>query len=174
MSPVRLRLKTLMAIVLASALLFAWVHERGSVVQALLQVVHSPWIWLMAFIGSLFLARATGWTIRGRLLRIWSSSVFTYFILITFYGYWAFHRSFYHSFWLSETFPYPDPAINALERWFDARHPLRTPGSIKSHGEFPRVWLALASAILILATLDGLLLGFLSNRVRRGSDSIEI
>ena len=74
---------------------------------------------------------------------------------------------------LNERFPYPDPALIALDLWFEARHPL-PPGSklYKMHGEWPRVTFVLGLACLALAALSGLLLGALSNRPQEQSMSV--
>ena len=67
---------------------------------------------------------------------------------------------------LDRGFPYPDRAINALERWFDARRPV-SPGSLKLHGEYPLVGFVLGMLVLGFCGFTGLLFGVLSNRPDR-------
>lgn len=55
--------------------------------------------------------------------------------------------------------PRPDAAILALEAWYEARHPLRAPGTIKMHGEFPRVEHALSELALAACALSGAAVG---------------
>jgi hypothetical protein len=74
---------------------------------------------------------------------------------------WASHRS---ELWLiahdpswPRAFPYPDHGVRALERYWDgARPPL--PGTIKLHGEFPRVQRAAGIVAIVCATAGGLFL----------------
>jgi hypothetical protein len=67
---------------------------------------------------------------------------------------------------LDHGFPYPDRAINALERWFNARRPV-PPGYLKLHGEYPFVGFVLGILVLGFCGLTGLLFGVLSNRPDR-------
>jgi len=161
-----------MTAVVASALLFAWVGEQGSFAYALIVAVHSLAFWTVVLAGSFSLARAFGPTVRSRAAGRWSWSLAVTSMIGTAYLAWGMYRTTYQLEWLGRGFPYPDPAIIALEHWFDARHPIRTPGSLKLHGEFPRVEFAIGLAIVALLAVDGLLLGLLAIPPDRGRSPV--
>jgi hypothetical protein len=68
----------------------------------------------------------------------------------TLYFAWAFHRAsdavLVSDLSWPRPAPYPDGWILALNHWFDLRHPA-PPDSLKLHGEFPRVRLAIGIAL---------------------------
>jgi len=157
-----------MAIVIASAFLFAWVRATGTIPligyawHALIDAPESPGSWGVALAGSYALTRAFGPTIRSRAARRLSWTLAAASLIVTAYLAWGMYRTTYQLEWLGRGFPHPDPAIITLERWYDARNPLRTPGSLKLHGEFPRVRFAIGLATVVLLALDGLILGMLA------------
>ena len=152
-----------MAAVIASGLLFAWVREQRSVVYASVVIAHSPVAWLASGTGFFIIARKSALAIRGRAGRSLMTLSCVLLTCTVAHLSWGDYRTIHRVNWLGRDFPYPDRAILALERWFDSRHPPTRPGSLKIHGEFPRVEYALGVAILILVTIDGLLIGLRAN-----------
>jgi hypothetical protein len=112
----------------------------------------------------LAVARRIGPTIRGDGLRTAISVVLVLEIVAAMYLAWAHWRTVHlFIYGLDRGLPYPDAAINALERWFDARRPV-PPGLLKLHGEFYTVAFYIGTLILILSAAAGLLSGLLANR----------
>jgi hypothetical protein len=76
---------------------------------------------------------------------------------------WAFKRTVYGDFFPPRAWPYPDGVILELNNWYDARFPA-SPGTMKLHGEIPRVLFTLdiliGSAFPIVAAFLGLLVPF--------------
>jgi hypothetical protein len=160
----RLTLRLSMAMILAWGILLAWICSQGSVGYALVVVSHSIIAWGFCFVSAFVVPRIFGPIVRGRGGRALVSSCLTIAVLASLYVAWGYHRAIYDSLGgLNQGLPYPDPAINALLRWFDARNPVH-PGSLKVHGEFPRVTFVLGMLVLIGASLSGFLLGILCNQ----------
>jgi hypothetical protein len=157
----RLTLRSFMAIVAAWGLLLAWVRAQGSFGYALVVASHSIIAWGLSLIASLAMARRFGPVVRGTLVRATVSGLLAFALAALLYLAWAHHRTMYEFVnGLEHQFPYPDPVINRLERWYDARHP----GRFKLHGEYHRVGSVLGILVLVFMSVSGWLIGMLSNR----------
>ena len=166
----RLTFRTLMAIVAACCALFAWIHSQGSWHYALIVATHSFIAWVLVFIASFAIARGISPSIVEPRGRATISRLIAASLLASLYLEWAHQRAmveYIHG--LEHAFPYPDPMINALERWFDARKPVPPGGFIKLHGEYPRVGFVLGLLILVSMGVMGSLVGVLWNR-QKGRD----
>ena len=162
-----------MAIIVACGLLFAWIRSQGSVEYALIDAANSYFAWALCFFVTLTCARRFGPIVRHSTVRATLSMLSALIIAAGLYVAWSYWRATYMVFGLIERFPYPDPALIALDLWFEARHPL-PPGStsIKLCGEWDRVRSVLGLACMAVAALGGLLLGVLSNRPKEQSMSV--
>jgi hypothetical protein len=153
-----------MAVIVAWALLLVWIRSQGSFFYALVVVSHSVTARGLCLIAAFGVARVCGPAVTRPVVRAALSSLFTVALLVSLYLTWAYHRAMYEFIHdLEYRFPYPDPAINALERWFDARRPV-PPGYLKLHGEYPLVGFVLGMLIVVGVSLSGFLFGTLSNR----------
>jgi hypothetical protein len=159
----RLTLRTWMAVIIAFGALFAWVHEQGSWSQALVQASHSIIAWGLSFLAAFGFARWFGLAIRTSGVRTLVSVLRALALAAALYLAWGHIRACSFADGLDHGFPYPDRAIIALERWFDARRPA-SPGSLKLHGEFPTVAFLLGSLVLVLSGGAGFLSGLLATR----------
>ncbi len=150
-------LKTLMVVIAAWGVLLAWL--RWWVAYALVVTAHSEVAWSLCFMASFAFGRTFGPAVHGCAARAAVSGLFAAALLATFCAAWAHHRAMYQFvFGLHEPFPYPDPAINAMLRWFDARNPVH-PGSLKLHGEYMTVGFVLGLIVLLGWSVCGLLIG---------------
>jgi hypothetical protein len=161
----RFNLRTVMAVIIVWGVLLAWVQAQGSLGYASLMVSHRVEYlviaWGFCFLAAFAFARKFGPSIRGRAGRITVLGLLAMVLGAMVYLAWAYCRAkFLFVSDLDRGAPYPDPWINALERWFDARHPAR-PGTFKLHREYYIVAWALAMLILIFAAMAGLLSGLL-------------
>jgi hypothetical protein len=159
----QLTLQISMAIIVACAILFAWVRSQGSVLRAVEVAAYSRISWGLCFLTAFAVARKFGPIVRSSTGRATIWVFLTTVGAAAFYLMWAYSRArfdFVHG--LDHDFPYPDRALNALARWFDARHPVPR-GSLKMHGEWPRVTVLLGMIVLILAGIAGFLFGVVSN-----------
>ena len=93
----------------------------------------------LCLLTTIAVARTFGPTVHGNVGRATASGLLAILLLGSLYMASAHYRAMY-MWWdgLDHGFPFPDPAINALERWFDARRPV-SPGNLKLHGEYPLV-----------------------------------
>lgn len=159
-------LRRTMVVIAAWGMMLAWVRSQGSFDNALFAVQHSSYTWGLCFAMGIAIARGFGPAVCGRRGRMAVSGLFVVVFLASAYLAWGRYRAIAMTMYvqrLPHRFPYPDGAINALERWFDARRPV-PPGTLKLHGEYPRVGLVLGMLGLGFTSLNGLLLGVLSNR----------
>jgi hypothetical protein len=153
-----------MAIVATWGILLAWVRSQGSLGYSLIVASHSIVAWGLVLITAFAVARVFGPIVRGPGARAIVSGLFAIALLASLYLVWAHHRAMYEFVYgLDHGFPYPDPAINALLRWFEARHPV-PPGTLRLHGEYPRVGFVLGILVLVFMSLSGWLVGVLWNR----------
>ncbi len=160
----RMNLRTWIVVIIACAIGFAWVRAQGSLGYAWIVASNSVIAWGLCTLTAFAVGRMFGPSIRGRRARTAVSVILAAVVAATIYVAWAYYRArFFVYFTFDKGLPYPDPWIIALYRWFDVRNPV-TPGSLKMHGEFPRVAWALGTLILILAAVAGLLLGLLWNQ----------
>jgi hypothetical protein len=158
-------LRLIMVLVAAWGIALAWLRAQGSLGYALVVVSHWIIAWGLSLITALAMARAFGPIIRGTTVRATVSGLFAIALLASLYLAWGHHRAMYeYIHGLDHGFPYPDPVINDLERWFDARHPLPPGGFIKLHAEYPRVGFVLGILVLVFMSASGWLIGLLSNR----------
>ncbi len=166
-------LRTWMAIIFASGLLFAWIRSQGSLHYALIVAANSYFAWALCFLVTRTCARRFGPIVRHSSVRAMLSMLSALIIAAAVYVAWSYWRATYVVMGLNERLPYPDPALVALDLWFEARHPL-SPGStsIKLCGEWDRVRFVLGLACMALAALSGLLLGVLSNRLKAQDMSV--
>jgi hypothetical protein len=158
----RFNLRTWLAIVAAWGVLFAWTRSQGSPAYALIVVSHSIIAWAVCLGVTFAFARHFGPFVSGSFARAIGSGLFAAALLVSLYLVWGHDRAMflYHT-GLDHHFPFPDPAINALERWFDARRPVSR-GSLKLHGEYPMVGFVLGMLVIAGVSVSGFLLGVLS------------
>jgi hypothetical protein len=161
-----------MAIIVAWALLFAWIRSQGSIHYAQVVAANSYIAWALSFLVAFACARKYGPILRGSRGRATVFVLVAPVVAVALNLAWG-HRRAYYDFvnGLEEGFPYPDQALNALDLWFEARNPV-PPGSLKLHGEWNRVTLVLGTAVLVMAGVCGLLAVVLSNRSRGEKMSI--
>jgi hypothetical protein len=152
-----------MVVVVAWGVFLGWVRLQGSWSYALVVASNSYIAWVLSFAAAFALAGALGPSIRSLSARTLVCVLLALALAAMLYLAWAHRRCWYFVFGLDHGFPYPDPAINALERWFDARRPV-SPGNLKLHGEYLTVASVLGTMVLILAGVAGGLSGLLSNR----------
>jgi hypothetical protein len=163
----RFSLRTMMTYIIAWAALLYWLRLQRSLSYALVVASHSLIVWGLCLLMSFALSRRFGPTVRGcgrRVLTLLLVPALVALLYLT----WAHHRVAW-GYWsdLTHGFPYPDQVINALERWFDARYPVTTPGSFKVHGEYPRVAFVFGLLVIALLAVTGTLLGLLFPRQLR-------
>jgi hypothetical protein len=159
-----------MVLVVAWGIFLGWVRLQGSWSYALTVASHSYIAWAMCFAAAFALAGTFGPSFRSLAARILVCILLALALAATLYLAWAYRRCWYFAYGLDHGLPYPDPAINAMERWFDARRPV-SPGNLKLHGEYLTVASVLGTMVLILAGVAGGLSGLLSNRGgERGDD----
>jgi hypothetical protein len=156
-----MNLRMWIAVILAWGVLLAWVKVEDALGYPGLPAPPSPIAWGLCSFTAFAVAWSFGPSLRGRGARTAVSVVLAAVLAVTIYVAWAHYRVRYFSYYtFDKDFPYPDPWIGALYRWFDVRNPV-PPGSLKVHGEFPRVTWLLGTLISILAAVAGLLLGLL-------------
>jgi hypothetical protein len=157
-------LRTSMAVIAALCFMLTWVRSQGSLGYALIVVSHSIVAWGFCLAMAIAIARVFGPAVRGRTGRVTVWSLLALITSASIYVAWGHYRTMYLDYFgLDHGFPYPDRAINALERWFDVRRPI-APGSLKLHGEYPLVGFVLGLFVLAFTSLAGLLLGVLLNQ----------
>ena len=163
----RFHLRNWLAIVAACGVLFAWIQSQRSPGYALIVISHSIVAWAL-FLGLTFaFARRFGPFVSGSSARVMVSGLLAAALLVSLYLAWGHDRAnFLFHTGLDHHFPFPDPAINALERWFDARRPVPR-GSLKLHGEYPMVGFVLGMLVIAGVSVSGFLLGILSTRCDR-------
>jgi hypothetical protein len=159
----RLTLRTWMVLVVAWGVFLGWVRLQGSWTYTLVVASHSYIAWALSFAAAFVLAGMFGPTVRGPVGRAVVSVLLTLALAVMLYLAWAYRRCWSFAYGLDHGLPYPDPGINALARWFDARRPA-PPGILKLHGEFHTVAFVLGTMVLILAGVAGGLSGLLSDR----------
>lgn len=159
----RLTLRTWMVLVVAWGVFLGWVRYQGSWTYAPTMAANSYIAWAVSFAAAFAMAGTFGPSIRSRGARTLVSVLLALALAATLYLAWAYRRCWYFASSLDHGLPYPDPAINAMERWFDARRPV-SPGNLKLHGEYLTVASVLGTMVLILASVAGGLSGLLSNR----------
>jgi hypothetical protein len=151
-----------MVMVAASGLVLTWVRSQGSLSYALIVVSHSIIGWGLSLITALAMARCFGPVVRRTAVRATCSTLLTFVLFALGYLVWAHYRTMYEFVnGLDHGFPYPDLVINNLAKWFDARYPAR-PGSLKLHGEYPRVGFVLGIFVLVFSSASGWFIGVLS------------
>src|SRR4051794_29705341 len=124
MSNRRLTLRTSMALITAWGVLLAWVRSQGSLGYALVVASHSTVAWGLCFFTAFAVAWSYGPIVRSRSARVTVSTLLAIAAMASLYLAWGHERAMYEYIrGLDHGLPYPDPAINALERWFDARYP---------------------------------------------------
>jgi hypothetical protein len=134
------------------------------ILGALIVVSHSIIAWSLGFTTAFAVARVFGSAVRGSMRRAMVSGLLVIILVTTLYLAWGHRRAMYtFVIGLDHGFPYPDPAINALERWFDAGRPV-SPGSVKLHGHYDLVGFILGMLVLVGASVSGFLCGALLNR----------
>jgi hypothetical protein len=172
----RLTLRTWMAVIVALGALFTWIRSQGSLYQALAVASHSIIAWGLSFFAAFALARWFGLAARTSGVRTTVSILRALSLAAALYLAWGHMRAWFFIYGLDHGLPYPDRAINALERWFDARRPV-PPGSVKLHSEYLTVAFILGLLVVLLAGGAGLLSGLLANRpdgpVREPTDRLE-
>jgi hypothetical protein len=125
---------------------------------------HSTFGWAVGFITAMVIARQIGPSVRGPRLRRVVFALLMFFSLATLYTAWGHRRAtFDFVFGLDHGLPYPDSLIIAMMQWFDARHPA-PPGSLKVHGEFPRVSFVMGMLVFVGMCFCGFLAGVVTKR----------
>jgi hypothetical protein len=125
---------------------------------------HSVVAWGLCLVTPIVVARVFGPSVRGRRWRFAALGLLAIVLTVSLYLAWGQYRAmhvFESRLELDRGFPYPDRAINALERWFNVRRPVG-PGMLKMHGEYPTVGFILGMLALGFTSLSGFLLGLLS------------
>ena len=154
-----------MAIIVAWGLLLAWIRSQGSTGYGLIVAADSYVAWGLSFLIAFACARRFGPILRESRAQATVSAIVALVAAAGLYLAWGHRRAFYIFNPLQKGFPYPDPALNALDLWFEARHPLpRGTGSMKLHGEWNRVTVVVGTAVLVTVGVCGLLVGVPSNR----------
>jgi hypothetical protein len=166
----RLTLRTWMALILAWGLVLTWARAQGSICNAVdsaTRIVylagHVTAALGLGFFVALLFTRPFGLTVHRPGGRATVKVLLVIVLTVVVYLLWALQRWNSFIYGLDRGFPYPDPWLVALHRWFDIRHPA-SPGSLKLCGEFYRVLFVLYKAILAGLGVTGLLLGLLLNQ----------
>ena len=158
----RFKLSTLAWIVVLAAIELAIVREPSLVAV----VWPFNWsTWLVVSLVAAFSALA-GWNMSptkrsGRLVPL-AIICFTFYVVLCFY-YLYLIMMLNSNTKLSMSLQ--DPLL-CLERWYDRRFPLRTPGSIKLHGEWPRVQWLIRGHLELFGGLAGYRLAGLARWIR--------
>jgi hypothetical protein len=137
-----------MAVIAAWGILLAWVRWQGGFYQARNVAAYSTIVLALCVIPAHAAGRFLSPDVRRGRTRTALSGIFAVFLLATIYLAWAYHRTMYlFVYGLDRPFPFPDPAINFPERWFDARNPVG-PNMLKLHGEYMTVGWVLGMSVL--------------------------
>ena len=122
--------------------------------------------WGLCLFAAIACARLFGPVINGTGKRATASALLAISFGASLYLIWAHYRTMNQPwvFGMDHRFPYPDPAVEALLKWFHDRRPPLPPGSFNLHGVFPEVGFVLGLLILASVSLTGTLLGVLWNR----------
>ncbi|AGA28662.1 hypothetical protein [Singulisphaera acidiphila] len=153
-----------MAVVVALGIILAWVRAQGSLSYALIVVSYSFVAWGFSFAIAFTIARVFVPAVRGHRRRAGVSSLLVIGLVASLYLAWGHNLAMHqYLFGLNRRFPYPDLAINTLERWFNARRPV-PPGTMKLHGEYPVVGIVLGMLVIVFTSFSGFLLGVLLTR----------
>jgi hypothetical protein len=178
----RFTLGTMMLAVVASGVLVYWIRiggegrrdlpgfriylsifdhlRRGNIDEAIGQTSHTRLAWILAFLSTFLIAtKLLPATPRGVARRL-GRTAFGLAVVLSMHLIWAHYRVFWGD--PSDLYHRPvyvDQAILALERWYDARNPVTVPYTLKLHGEFPRVAETLARVVVVMALINGILLG---------------
>jgi hypothetical protein len=115
--------------------------------------------WMIGLPTTFALVRLYGPTVRTRGGMVIVRASFILALPVSLLSMWCRYRATYGLVDLS--FGLADRALIALERWYDARHPLKTPGTIKMHGEWPRVAFLMNSLANVFLAVTGFLLGLM-------------
>jgi hypothetical protein len=126
-------------------------------------MLHSYLGWGLIFLTGFVITRTFGPIVRRATSRMTLSVLLVIISTATLYVAWAHLRARYFIYGLEHEVPYPDRALNALERWFDAQHPV-SPGMFKLHGGWPYVLNVLGPLVTVLAGATGMIAGLLSRR----------
>ena len=160
----RFTIRAVMALIAGMALSLAWVRSQGSFLGALYVVSQSTVARGLCLVIAIAVTRAFGPAVGGRTMRGLVLAVLAVALTAALYLDWGRYRATsLYIFGLNHDYPYPDRAINALERWFDARRPV-PPGFFKYHGEYPSVGVVFGLLALAFTGLSGALCGVLSKR----------
>jgi hypothetical protein len=158
-------LRSLMVTVVLFGALFAWIKAQDSPTYALVIVAHSRVAWGICLCATAVFSRVFGPNIRSRPGRVSVWTLLGMALCADLYFIWAQWRA-WPGFPDTETirgFPFPDYAIIALARWFDVRNPA-PPGTLKMHGELPRVAFIFGLVVVFFTSVFGFLLGVLLKR----------
>jgi hypothetical protein len=174
----RLTLRALMGMILGCATFFGWLRWRFWDVGEMWRFALNSWTgWIVGPPIVFALALSFGPTVRSRRGTAIVRASFIIILAVSLYLIWCRFRATYglEDLWFGRNYPFPDRALIALERWYDARHPLKTPGSIKIHREWPRVAILMNSLANVFLAVTGFLLGLMmkpSARPRRGPEGM--
>jgi hypothetical protein len=167
-----------MATILACAMVLGWLRWQGKSLDYLWQIaLFSMAGWMIGLPTTFALVRLYGPTVRTRGGIVIVRVSFIIVLAVSLLSMWCRYRSTYGLVDLSfgRNYPFADRALIALERWYDARHPLKTPGNIKMHGEWPRVAFLMNSLANVFLAMTGFFLGLMmkpSARPRGGSSGM--
>jgi hypothetical protein len=169
----RFTLRALMGMILACAMILGWLRWRFRDLNDMwLNALYSWKGWLIVLPTSFALARSFGPTVRSRRGTAIICACFILVLAVSLYLVWCRFRATYglEDHWFPRDYPFPDWALIALERWYDARRPLKTPGTFKLSGEWPRVAILMNSLANVFLAVTGFLLGLMMKPSARTSE----
>jgi hypothetical protein len=157
----RFTLRALMGMILACAMVLGWFRWQRMSLDYLWQIaLYSMAGWMIGLPATFALVRLYGPTVRTRGGMVIVRASFILALAVALLSMWCRYCATYGLVDL-RNYPFPDRALIALERWYDARHPLKTPGNFKMHGEWTRVAILMNTLANVSLAATGFLLGLL-------------
>jgi hypothetical protein len=162
-----------MATILACALLLGWLRWQGRSLDYTWDVARYSMVgWMIGLPTTFALVRLYGPTVRTRGGMVIVRVSFILALAVSLLSMWCRYRVTHGMYddWSGWNRPFPEGALLALERWYDARHPLKAPGSIKLHREWTRVAFLMNSLANVFLAVTGFLLGLMLKPPARTSE----
>lgn len=160
----QLTLCGMLVLVLLCGFLFGCIQPQRSSGQA--------WAiaWLVIAYIVFAITRKWGPTVSGRTGRLLIGGLCVVLLVVTCFTVWAHYSAMHYVDLRDVGFPYPDRLVLELNEWLDTRYPPEG-DNIKIHGEFPLVIFLLGTAVILLLTLNGILLGMITRKPAEGQAS---